>query len=227
MNYTIGMDYLIIFISLGITLLAQAFVSLSYSKYKKINTEKKKTGFEVARQILDENGLNDIYVVETAGNLTDHYDPRRKTIRLSKDIFHGTTVAANAVAAHEVGHALQYKEGYIPIKIRNMILPLANFGSKVGYIVILISFFAGITDLLWLGIALIGLMLLFQLLTLPVEFNASKRAKIQLKKDGFLTTEELKGANTMLSAAAMTYVASVLTAILEILRLVLIARDRD
>jgi len=227
MNYTIGMDYLIMFISLGITLLAQGFVSFSYNKYKKENTQTKKTGFEVARQILDENGLNEIYVVETAGNLTDHYDPKRKTIRLSRDIFHGTTIAANAVAAHEVGHALQYKDGYTPIKIRNMILPLANFGSKVGYIVILISFFAGVADLLWLGIALIGLMLLFQLLTLPVEFNASKRAKIQLKKDGFLTTEELKGANTMLSAAAMTYVASVLTAILEILRLVLIARDRD
>lgn len=223
----LGMDYLIIFISIGITLLAQVFISTTYSKYKKINTKEKKTGFEVARQILDENGLQDIYVVETGGNLSDHYDPRRKTIRLSKDIFHGTTIAANAVAAHEVGHALQYKDGYTPIKIRNAILPLANFGSKTGYIIILISLFAGITDLLWFGIILIGFMLLFQLITLPVEFNASKRAKIQLRKDKFLNDGELNGASTMLSAAAMTYVASVLTAILEILRLVLIARNND
>lgn len=224
---SIGMDYLIIFISIGITLLAQAFISMTYNKYKKINTKDKKTGFEVARQILDENGLSEIYVVETRGNLSDHYDPRRKTIRLSKDVFHGTTIAANAVAAHEVGHALQYKEGYTPIKIRNMILPLANFGSQAGYIIILISLFAGITKLLWVGIALIGLMLLFQLITLPVEFNASKRAKQQLKKDALLTDGELSGASTMLSAAAMTYVASVLTALLEILRLILIARNND
>ena len=193
----------------------------------KVNTKEKKTGFEVARKILDDNGLEDIYIVEVPGNLTDHYDPRRKTIRLSRDIFHGTTIAANAVAAHEVGHALQYKEGYTPIKIRNTILPLANFGSRAGYIIIFISFILGLTKFLWLGIALIGFMLLFQLITLPVEFNASSRAKKQLKKYHFLTDGELDGANTMLSAAAMTYVASVLTAILEILRLILIANSRD
>ena len=139
--YSIGLDYLIFFISIGVTLLAQFFVSSSYSKYKKVNTKDKKTGFEVARKILDDNGLEDIYIVEVPGNLTDHYDPRRKTIRLSRDIFHGTTIAANAVAAHEVGHALQYKEGYTPIKIRNTILPLANFGSRAGYIIIFISRF--------------------------------------------------------------------------------------
>lgn len=225
--YSIGLDYLIMFISIGITLLAQLFISITYSKYKKINTRLKRTGFEVARQILDKNGLEDIYIVETNGNLSDHYDPKRKTIRLSKDVFHGTTIAANAVAAHEVGHALQYKEGYAPIKFRNTILPIANFGSKAGYIVILISLFAGITDLLWIGIALIGFMLLFQIVTLPVEFNASARAKVQLKNEELLTSNEVSGANTMLSAAAMTYVAAVLTSLLEILRLVLIARSDD
>ena len=219
--------WILVIIGIVITVTADIYVNKSYSKYKKIKTKKELTGCEVARKILDANGLSDVYVVETTGILSDHYDPRRKTIRLSKDIFHGTTIAANAVAAHEVGHALQYKDGYTPIKIRNAILPLANFGSKAGYIIILISLFAGITDLLWFGIILIGFMLLFQLITLPVEFNASKRAKIQLKKDKFLNDGELNGASTMLSAAAMTYVASVLTAILEILRLVLIARNND
>lgn len=222
-----GYDYLIFFISIGITLIAQAFVTTNYNKYKRVETKAQKSGFEVARQILDENGLNNVYVVETQGTLSDHYDPRRKTIRLSKDIFHGTTVAANAVAAHEVGHAIQHKEGYTPLKIRNMILPLANFGSRIGYIVIVISFIAGIADLLWLGIGLIALMLLFQLLTLPVEFNASARAKSKLKTMGFLNENESNGASNVLTAAALTYVASVLTALLEILRLVLIARNDD
>lgn len=222
-----GYDYLIFFISIGITIIAQAFVTTNYNKYKRVETKAQKSGFEVARQILDENGLNDVYVVETQGTLSDHYDPRRKTIRLSKDIFHGTTVAANAVAAHEVGHAIQHKEGYAPLKIRNMILPLANLGSKLGYIVIVISFIAGIADLLWLGIGLITMMLIFQLLTLPVEFNASSRAKQKLKTMGFLNENESNGASNVLTAAALTYVASVLTALLEILRLVLIARSDD
>lgn len=222
-----GYDYLIIFISLGITILAQLFISLTYKKYKKVNTKTGKTGFEVARQILDENGLQDVYVVETNGMLSDHYDPKRKTIRLSTDIFHGDTIASNSVAAHEVGHALQYKEGYTFIKIRNAILPIASFGSKASYIIIIISFITGLLDLLWLGIGLILLMLLFQLITLPVEFNASKRAKNKLKEYKILNEKELNGSKTMLGAAAMTYVASVLTAILEILRLVLIARNND
>ena len=222
-NFTWG----IIIISLLITSGAQMFVSSSYSKYKKKKVNSNKSGFEVAREILDKNGLEKIYVVETAGNLTDHYDPKRNTIRLSSDIFHGTTVAACAVAAHEVGHAIQHKEGYTPIKIRNSIIPLVNFSSRAGYFAILISFIFGLTDLLWVGIALEVIILLFQLLTLPVEFNASKRAKQQLLNEQILTKNELVGANNMLTAAAMTYVASVLTAILEIARLVLIARDND
>ena len=219
--------YSILFISIGITLLAQIFINVNYSKYKKVKTQTGKTGFEVAREILDKNGLDDIYVVETQGNLTDHYDPRRSTIRLSSDIFHGTTIASNSVAAHEVGHALQYKDGYTFLKIRNSIIPLVNFSSSAGYFIILISFITGSLNLLWLGIALEVIILLFQLITLPVEFNASKRGKQQLKENGILNERELSGAKNMLFSAAMTYVASVLTAILEILRLVMIANDRD
>ena len=217
----------IIGISLVVTLAAQLFVTTTYSKYKKKKVNSNKTGFEVAREILDKNGLEKIYIVETAGELTDHYDPKRNTIRLSSEIFHGTSIAACAVAAHEVGHAIQYKEGYTPIKIRNTILPIVNFSSKAGYFAILISFIFGLTDLLWVGIALEVIILLFQLLTLPVEFNASKRAKQQLANEQILSNNELVGANNMLTAAAMTYVASVVTAILEIARLVLIARDND
>lgn len=219
--------WMIIGISLLITLVAQLFVTATYNKYKKLGNKNKKTGFETAREILDRHGLNNIYVVETAGNLTDHYDPKRATIRLSSEIFHGTSIAACAVAAHEVGHALQYKDGYTPIKIRNSIVPVVNFSSKAGYFSILISFISGITELLWIGIGLEIIILLFQLLTLPVEFNASKRAKEQLKEENILDSTELVGASSMLIAAAMTYVASVVTAILEIARLVLIARDND
>ncbi len=217
----------IIGISLLITLAAQMFVTVTYNKYKKVGNKNKKTGFETAREILDKNGLSNIYVVETHGNLTDHYDPKRNTIRLSSDVFHGTSIAACAVAAHEVGHALQYKDGYTPIKIRNSIVPVVNFSSKAGYFAIVLSFIFGLTDLLWIGIALEIIILLFQLLTLPVEFNASKRAKEQLKKENILDESEISGANSTLTAAAMTYVASVVTAILEIVRLVLIARDND
>lgn len=219
--------WLIIGISLLITLGAQFFVTSTYSKYKKLGTKKEKTGFETAREILDKNGLEKIYVVETAGNLTDHYDPKRNTIRLSHEVFHGTSIAACAVAAHEAGHAIQYKEGYKPIKIRNSIIPLVSFSSHAGYIAIVISLIFGITRLLWVGIALEVIILLFQLLTLPVEFDASKRAKQELSSEQILNDSEINGANNMLTAAAMTYVASVVTAILEIARLILIARNND
>ena len=219
--------YSLLFISLGITLLAQLFININYSKYKKINTRTNKSGFEVAREILDKNGLKDIYVVETGGNLTDHFDPNRKTIRLSSDIYHGSTIASNSVAAHEVGHALQHKEGYLFLKFRSSIIPLVNFSSRAGYIIILISLISGALDLLWLGIGLECIILLFQLITLPVEFNASNRGKKQLRDLNILSGDELNGASKMLFSAAMTYVASVLTAILEILRLVMIASSRD
>lgn len=219
--------WIIIIISIIITLSAQIFVSSTYNKYRKHGNKNNMTGFDTAKQILEKNGLDGIYIVETQGKLTDHYDPRRKTIRLSSEVFHGTSIAACAIASHEVGHALQYKDGYSFIKIRNILMPIVGFSSQAGYFIILISFIFGLTNLLWVGIGLEFIILLFQLLTLPVEFNASKRAKEQLQKEKILTANEVSGASTMLSAAAMTYVASVLTAILEIARLILIARDTD
>lgn len=210
-----------------ISLFAQLFISISYSKYKRVGNRKKISGFETARKILDDNGLKDVYVTETKGNLTDHYDPNRKVIRLSTEIFHGTTIAASSVAAHEVGHAIQDKEGYSFMRFRSAIFPLVRIASYGGYFAILIGIIFGMTDLIWLGIACEIIILLFQLLTLPVEFNASERAKKELVRLGILENDELDGGSKMLRAAAFTYVASVLTTILQILRLIVMLSGRD
>ena len=161
-------DYGILIVTVLITLIAQAFVSSSYSKYKKVKNKKGVTGAEVAREILAKNGLENIYVVEVAGNLTDHYDPSRKTVRLSKDIYNGTSVAAIAVASHECGHAIQDKENYTFLKIRAALVPLVNFSSVAGYIAILIGILFSSLQLFWIGILLEAVILVFQLVTLPV-----------------------------------------------------------
>lgn len=221
------LSYVLIFASLGITLLAQIFVSTSYSKYKKVQNSKGITGAEVAREILDKHGLSNVYVTATNGTLSDHYDPKRKVVRLSKDVYEGTTIAAVSVAAHEVGHAIQDKEEYAFMRFRSALVPMVNFSSTAGYFAILIGLFFGYTSLIWLGIALEIVILLFQLITLPVEFNASSRALEEIEKNNYLVAGEIKGSRKMLKAAAFTYVASVLTALIQILRLVLIARGRD
>ena len=159
--------------------------------------------------------------------LSDHYDPKRKVVRLSKEIYRGTTIAAVSVAAHEVGHAIQDKEEYTFMRFRSVLVPLVNFSSQAGYFAILIGIFFNLVDLIWIGIALEVIILLFQLITLPVEFNASNRAIEEIQKNNYLVEGEIKGSKRMLSAAAFTYVASVLTALLQIFRLVLIARSRD
>lgn len=220
-------DYGILIVTLIITLTAQALVSSSYSKYKKVKNKKCITGAEAARIILSKNGLDDIYVVETDGNLTDHYDPKRRTIRLSKDIYNGTSIASIAVASHECGHALQDKDNYTFLRIRASLVPLVNFSSALGYIAILIGIIFSSMQFFFIGIILEVVILLFQLITLPVEFNASKRALEKIEEYSLASDDEVIGAKKMLTAAALTYVASVVTVLLEILRLVLIARDRD
>ena len=163
-------------VSFIIVIAAQAYLSSTYKKGKEILSRSGLSGCEVARKILDSNGLSDVYVVQTEGILSDHYDPRRKVVRLSKDIFHGSTIAATAVAAHECGHAIQDKDGYMFMRIRSKIVPVVNLITYIGYIVLLISLFAGITGYLKISILLIAVTLVFQLVTLPVEFDASKRA---------------------------------------------------
>ncbi len=212
-----------------ITLIAQYFVNSKYKKYQKINNKKGLSGQEVARMILDENGLSDVYVTEVKGVLTDHYDPNRKVVRLSTDIYHGESIASCSVAAHEVGHAIQDKEGYFFIRLRGFIFPLVSFASKFGYLAILIGFFFNMLDLAWGGIGLLLVILFFQLITLPVEFDASRRALVYLDKMKILEKKEHDGSEEMLKAAAMTYVAGLATTLLEILRyvLILVGRNRD
>ncbi len=229
MFYYYGFDptYFLVIIGLVITIAAQIFVSTSYSKYKKVKTKSGLEGFEVARKILDSNGLTNVDIVEIRGELTDHYDPTRKVVRLSTDIFHGATVAAASVAAHECGHAVQDKEGYFFLRLRSSILPIVNISTKAGYIAIVLGLLFGYIELFWIGIILEMAILIFQLITLPVEFDASKRAGEFLKQEALIEKKEQDGSKKMLRAAAMTYVASVVSTLLQILRLILIARDRD
>lgn len=215
------------FLGVVIALLAELYVNSRFNKYKNIQNKSGLTGVEVARKILDENGLSDVYVTEVDGILSDHYDPNRRVVRLSHDIFHGTSIASSSVAAHECGHAVQDKEGYFLIKLRGYIFPFVNLVSRFGYIAIMIGFLFGIMDLVWGGIGLLMVILIFQLITIPVEINASERAKKFLHDYKLLNKNEIDGTNDMLKAAAYTYVASLITTIFEFLRLIIMANDRD
>ncbi len=221
------MDLILVILIILIPLIAQIGVSGNYRKYKKVKNTKELTGYDVARKILDENGLGDIYIVETTGELTDHYDPTKKVVRLSSDIYHGKTIAAMSVAAHECGHAVQDKDGYTFMRIRSAIFPIVNVATSISYWIILLGFLFELLDLIYIGIALTCLGLLFQIVTLPVEFDASKRAGVFLKEYNLATEDESKGVKKMLGAAAMTYVAGVLASALQILRLILVARNND
>lgn len=204
---------------------AQMKISNTFNKYLRVSSNTGLSGAQIARIILDRNGLEDIVVERVGGNLTDHYDPRNRVLRLSQNVYGGSSVAAMSVAAHEVGHAIQHSEGYIPLIIRNNIAPIANFGSRLVWIFIILGFLI-IPFFIDIGILLFLSVVLFQLITLPVEFNASKRALIQLE-NGILTQENLKPAKSVLSAAALTYVAATLTAIGELLRILYMTRRRD
>lgn len=221
------MEIILILIAMVVTIVAQVNITTTYGKYKKVKIKNGLTGVEVASEILKSNGLENIYVTEVAGELTDHYDPSRKVVRLSKTNFNNSSVAAISVAAHEVGHALQDKEGYFFLRIRAAIFPLVSFSSKFGYFAIVIGLIFNMINLLWIGIALELVILIFQLITLPVEFDASKRALVELERLNLIEKTEKVGATKVLNAAALTYVAGVATTLLELLRLILIASNRD
>ena len=212
--------------ALAITGFASLYIKSNYKKYKEVSNKKKYSGLDTAREILDNNGLKDVLILEVQGELTDHYDPKKKVVSLSTDIYHGTSIASIAVAAHECGHAIQDKEGYSFLKIRHTLIPLVKFSSIAGYIAIMISILAGILNLLWIGIALECVILFFQIITLPVEFNASNRALKQIEKLGIVEKDEKEGCKKMLTSAALTYVASVLSAVMQIVRLVLMGNSR-
>lgn len=226
MEYNELTDFLFIIIILIIPFIAQLKVSSNYNKYLTVKQSSGLSGFEVARKILDNNGLDNIHIVETRGKLTDHYDPTRKVIRLSHNVFHGDSIASISIAAHECGHAIQDKTGYVWMRIRSMIFPIVNIATSISYVIILIGILAQLFNVVLLGIFLTAFGLIFQIITLPVEFDASNRAKDELKKIGIVTTEEQTGVNKVLGAAAMTYVAGVLSSALEIVRLLLVfSRD--
>ena len=220
--YHYGIEYILIGISILITLGAQFFINAKYKKTKQLPVKKNITGHEVARKILDKHKLKDIEVVETGGNLSDHYDSSKKIVRLSSDIYNKATIASVSVAAHECGHAIQDKNNYVFLRLRNTIIPLVNISSKLGYIAILIGLFSRATGFLKIGIIFELVILLFQVITLPVEFNASKRGLKELKELKIVEESEFKLSRGMLIAAALTYVASVASSLLEIFRLLTI-----
>lgn len=213
------MDLVLLGISFAIVGLAQGILSIKYSKYKKIDSNCNLTGRDVAKMILQKNDLVDISVNKIGGHLSDNYNNSNKSVNLSDDIYDGTSIASLSVAAHECGHAIQYKKGYIPIKIRNVLVPIVNFGNSIGYIVLVIGFFLSIVNLALIGIGLISLAVVFQLVTLPCEFNASRRGKKELLELGIVDKKELSGVRSMLNAAAFTYVAGLFSSLLEVYRL--------
>lgn len=211
-----------------LSIYAQGKISSSYNKYSKVYSRAGYTGAQAARAILQANGLYDVRIESVGGRLSDHYDPRDRTVRLSEGVYNGNSLASLAVAAHETGHAVQHATGYFPLQLRSTFVPVASFGSSLGPMLILAGFFIPAFDwLLQLGIMAFSLAVLFQLITLPVEFNASNRAMAMLQSNGMLAQDEAKGARKVLSAAALTYVAAALTAVLELVRFIMIAQGRS
>lgn len=212
-----------------ISLICQVNVSSTFSKYSKMRNSRNMTGAMAAEYVLRQNGVTGVRIERVSGNLTDHFDPRTNVIRLSENVYNSSSVAAVGVAAHEAGHAVQHAQEYFPNKLRSAILPVANIGSKLSWILILFGLLfsqrVGFV-LLYLGIILFSFSVIFTIATLPVEFNASKRALESIKNGGLLQGEEYNGAKRTLQAAAMTYVAATLTAIMQMLRLIVIARGR-
>ena len=221
-GYEDGLTILLSLIGFIIVIYAQIKVNLSYAKTSKIKSSKGLSGQEVARKI-----LNNIHIVEVQGKLTDHYDPSRKVLRLSHEIFNGDSIASVSVAAHECGHAIQDKDGYVFMRIRGFLVPVVNFVTYIGYFVAIISLIGGITGYLRVSLLIILAAVLFQLVTLPVEFDASNRAKKELLKLGLIDNDEQKDVKNMLGSAALTYVASLVSSILNVLRILIMLGRRD
>lgn len=207
--------------------LTTAYVRSSYKKWGQVRVSSGLTGAQAAQRLISSGGLYGVQVAGTPGELSDHYDPRNKTLYLSQGVYQAPSVAAVAVAAHELGHAQQDAEGYFPMRIRSLLVPAVNIGSNLGWILIMIGLFLRITELAWLGVIVFSAGALFALATLPVEFNASSRAKELLSTTGIIQTdEERRGVNRVLNAAALTYVAGLVTAILQLLYFVFLVGGR-
>ena len=206
-----------------LSLYAQMKINSTYHQYSQVGSRKGMTGADVARYILNKNGLYDVPIERVQGQLTDHYDPRSRVVRLSAGVHDSTSIAALGVAAHEVGHAVQHDSGYMPLYIRNTVIPITQIGSYVSIPLLILGLLMGSPALVELGILLFAGIVFFQLVTLPVEFNASRRAVAVLGDDAILTQDELNGTKKVLQAAALTYVAAALMAVLQLVRLLLIS----
>ena len=232
--YGYGFDWTYLVIELPCIILsmwASSSVNSTFNKYAKVMSYRHITGAEAAQRVLTANGVRGVRIERVSGNLTDHYDPRTNVIRLSDSVYNSTSVAAIGVACHEAGHAVQYAENYAPIKLRAAIIPITNIGSKLAMPLILLgvllSFLGNLSySIVYLGIACFGLSLVFQLVTLPVEFNASRRAMAAIEQSNILSTEEQRGARKTLKAAAMTYVAATAVALAQLLRLIILFGGR-
>lgn len=220
-------DLIIILIIVALPLLAQLKIKTTYSKYSKILSKKKISGKDTAKKILSANGLEKVEIYKVNGDLTDHYDPRNKSVSLSNNIYEQETISSLAVAAHECGHAIQDKISYSFMRFRSKMVPIVNITSSISSIFIVLGFFTEFIGFIRIGILLLSVGLLFQFITLPVEFDASRRAKDELYKLGLVDEEEKKGVNKVLNAAAFTYVAGFLASALQVVRLVLISRRRN
>lgn len=225
-----GYDWTMILVAAGAVLcmLASMHVNTTYTRYSRMAAACGLTGADVARLILERNGVTDVQVQHVSGNLTDHYDPSKQVVNLSDAVYGSRSVAALGVAAHECGHVMQHEEGYTPLQFRTALVPIANFGSNAGIWIVLLSLILGLSSTLTtIGIVLFSMGVLFQLVTLPVEFNASHRALVMLEQYGVLGTDESRKARAVLKAAALTYVAAAASSILQLLRLVLLSNRRN
>lgn len=207
--------------------ICQIRVRSNYKKYVRIRNSRNITGAEAAYQLLQLNGINDVRIKRIAGNLTDHYNPKTKEICLSEGVFNSNSIAAVGIACHEAGHACQHAQGYLPLKIRNLVIPLTQFGSTLGVPLVLFGLIFSWEPLIYIGIVLYAAVAVFQLITLPVEFNASKRALRTISTNGFLVGQEYNGAKKVLVSAALTYVAALASALATLLRLIFLAGRRN
>ena len=228
-GYYFDPTYILVLIGVVLSIFASGLVKSTFAKYSQVHSLSGITGKTAAEHILQMQGIHDVRVEHISGNLTDHYDPSSKVLRLSDPVYNASSVAAIGVAAHECGHAIQHDKGYIPLSIRSTLVPAANFGSAISWPLIVVGLFlgGGSSVLVKIGIFAFTLAVLFQIVTLPVEFNASSRAAKILETSGMLAGQEVKGMKKVLGAAAMTYVAGAASAILQLLRLILIANRND
>ena len=219
--------YFLVLIGLVISMLAQANITSKFNKYSKIRSKRGMTGAEAAQMVLDYNNYRDISIKRIPGSLSDYFNPMTKEVALSDTSFHDSSIASLAVALHEIGHVIQFKEGYIPLKVKSYMVPAVNFGSRLSFPILLAGVFLSQQKLITIGLALFSLTLLFQIITLPVEFDASRRAIVALERTHILDESEIPGAKDMLRSAALTYVAATLATALQLLRLFLLFGDRN